>query len=63
MNDAVAMRTEPAARLPRAMRASVSCMYRGDRKASGEIAGSMRFDTTKRTINQAFAGIASSKRC
>ncbi|OXI17341.1 hypothetical protein CFB43_21860 [Burkholderia sp. AU15512] len=63
MNDAVAMRTGAAARLPRDTRASVSCMYRGDRKASGEIAGSMRIDTTKRTINQAFAGMAPSNRC
>ncbi|OXJ31651.1 hypothetical protein CFB82_22690 [Burkholderia sp. HI2714] len=63
MNDAVAMRAGTAARLARDMRTSVSCMYRGDRKASGSIAGSMQFDTTKRAINQAFAGMASSKMC
>ncbi|OXI42293.1 hypothetical protein CFB84_24000 [Burkholderia aenigmatica] len=52
-----------AARLPRDRRAFVSCVYRGDRKAGRLIAGSIRFDTTKRTINQAFAGMASSKMC
>ncbi|PRG03107.1 hypothetical protein C6Q17_30780 [Burkholderia contaminans] len=63
MNDAVAMRRGAAPRLPRDMRASVSYMYRGDRKAGGSIAGKMRFDTTKSTMNQDFAGMASSKRC
>ncbi|WP_243771771.1 hypothetical protein [Burkholderia sp. D-99] len=63
MDDAVTMRTGAAARLPRNMRASVSCMNRGDRKAGWPIAGSMPFDTTKRTINQAFAWMASSNRC
>ncbi|RBJ73825.1 hypothetical protein C3L29_034120 [Pseudomonas sp. MWU12-2534b] len=63
MNDAVTMRTGAMARWPRDSRASVSCVYRGDRQASGPVAGSMRFDTTKRAINQAFAAVASSKRC
>ncbi|MBA9828835.1 hypothetical protein DI458_00260 [Burkholderia contaminans] len=63
MNDAVGMRTGAAARLPRDMRASVSCMYRGDRKAGGSIAGSMRFDTTQRVRNQAFSGVVLSNRC
>ncbi|OXI56221.1 hypothetical protein CFB47_22340 [Burkholderia sp. AU27893] len=63
MNDAAAMRTGAAAQLPRDMRASVSCMYRGDRKAGDSIAGSMRFDTTQRMMNQAFYEMASSNRC
>ncbi|ORT87388.1 hypothetical protein B7G54_07665 [Burkholderia puraquae] len=63
MDDAVTMRTGSAARLPCDMRASVSCVNRGDRKAGRPIAGSMHFDTTKRVINQAFAGMASSNRC
>ncbi|RQT57362.1 hypothetical protein DF043_22900 [Burkholderia cepacia] len=57
------MRTGAAARLQRDMRASVSCVNRGARKAGMPIAGSMRFDTTKNAINQAFAGFASSIRC
>ncbi|WP_254608044.1 hypothetical protein [Burkholderia lata] len=63
MNDAVTMRTGVAARLLRDMCASVSSVYRGDRKAGKPIAGSMRFDTTKCAINQAIAGMASSKMC
>ncbi|RQT72597.1 hypothetical protein DF029_12705 [Burkholderia cepacia] len=57
------MRTVAAARLQRDMRASVSCVNRGARKAGMPIAGSMRFDTTKHAINQAFAGLAQSIRC
>ncbi|WP_081066800.1 hypothetical protein [Burkholderia cepacia] len=60
MSDVDTMRTGAAAQLPRDLRASVSCVNRGDRKAGRKIAGSMRFDTTKHAINQAFAGIASS---
>ncbi|RQZ95560.1 hypothetical protein DF054_32465 [Burkholderia cepacia] len=63
MNDVGTMRAVAAARLQRDMRASVSCVNRGARKARRPIAGSMRFDTTKHAINQAFGGFASSSGC
>ncbi|MCA8025300.1 MULTISPECIES: hypothetical protein [Burkholderia] len=63
MNDVGTMRTGAAVRLQRDMRASVSGVNRGARKAGMPIDGSMRFDTTKNAINQAFAGFASSIRC
>jgi hypothetical protein len=54
MNDEVPLDAGVTAQWPFGTRVCVSCVNRGDREAPVAIAGSIRFDTTKRASNQAF---------
>ncbi|RXV69859.1 hypothetical protein D1006_21080 [Burkholderia stabilis] len=60
---AVPVYARAVAQWPHGARICVSCVYRGDRKATRTIAGSMQFDMTKLAINQAFEGMGALNRC